>query len=197
MGKAMGKAMKELRLSGRKVQSKTETVTFKILKSVADRIRVIELCEPWKIASDHLAGLYEDGRSTKIELDRLAIGWLPKVYNAIIKHVGKGGVSHFIRESFYLDMVAQGYELAEVPILREGHLDSAPKRRKAVVAKIQPGRQSIVVPLVIPPQWREFGEKMFPKQLGTAIKASTQKRLELQTGKKLPVQARLGEWLGR
>jgi hypothetical protein len=189
--------MKEPRLSGRKLQSETETVTFEILKSLADRIRQTEFCEPWKVASDHLDGLYEDGRVTKVELDRTSIGWLPAVYNAIVKHVGRGGVSHYIRESFYLDMVAQGYKLAEVPVLKEGHVETAPKRKKAIVADTQPGRQSIVVPLVIPAQWKEFGDKVFPRQMGTAIKAATQKRLERETGKKLPVQARLGEWLGR
>ena len=189
--------MKKSRLSGRKVQSETETVTFEILKSLADRIRQNEFCEPWKVAMDYLNGLYEDGRVTIVELDRTSIGWLPEVYNALVKHVGRGGVSHFIRESFYLDMVAQGYKLAEVPVMREGHLETAPKRRKAGVPEAQPGRASIVVPLVIPAQWKEFGEKVFPRQLGTAIKAATQKRLELQTGKTLPVQARMGEWLGR
>ena len=189
--------MKEPRLSGRKIQSETETVTFEILKSLADRIRNSEFREPWKVAVDYLNSLYDDKRLTTVELDRTSIGWLPEVYAAIVKHVGRGSVSHYIRESFYLDMVSQGYKLAEVPILREGHIETAPKRRKATAPDTQPGRSSAVIPLVIPAQWKEFGEKVFPKQLGTAIKAATQKRLEQETGKKLPVQARLGEWLGR
>lgn len=110
-----------------------------------------------------------------------------------MKHVGRGSVSHYVRESFYLDMVQQGYKVTKVPVLKEGLMESEPKRRKASMPETQPGRQSIVVPLVIPAQWKEFGDKVFPKQLGTAIKDSTQKRLE----KELPVQTRLGAWLGR
>lgn len=140
--------------------------------------------------------IYDDGRGTRVALDRTSIGCLPKVYQAnqaLVKHVGRGSVSHYVRESFYLDMVQQGYKVTKGPVLKEGLMESEPKRRKASMPETQPGRQSIVVPLVIPAQWKEFGNKVFPKQLGTAIKDSTQKRLE----KELPVQTRLGAWRGR
>lgn len=185
--------MAKERRSGRAIQSPTETVKFELLKSQAERIRSTTGKEPAEIALEYLVRLYSDARVTMEDLDRTSIRWLPEVYEAIVAHVGRGGVSHYVRESFYREMTYRGYKLASVPILKEGHIEGAAER-KSVDEGLS---DTSIVPLVIPAQWKVFGEQEIPGELGTAIKAATQKRLEFETGVEFPVQRRLGKWLGR
>jgi hypothetical protein len=185
--------MAKERRSGRSIQSPTETVTFEILRSQAERIRATTDKEPAEVAHEYLVRLYSDARVTMEDLDRTSIRWLPEVYEAIVAHVGRGAVSHYIRESFYREMTYRGYKLAAVPILKEGHVEGATDRRS-----VDDGlADTSIVPLVIPAQWKVFAEQEIPGELGTAIKAATQKRLEKETGVEFPVQRRLGKWLGR
>lgn len=180
-----------------KKSNNVEPVEFDIPREQADRLRRLEGKEPAEIARNHLVGYYEDKRRTDIELVNTSLGWLPEVYQALVKHVGRGGVSHFIRESFYRYMIHRKFKLTPIPLLHEGHLESARGRRKISLPKAQPGRKSIVVTLKIPAQWEEVGRKAFPGGLSQAIKAASQLRLESETGVLLPVQNRMGEWLGR
>ncbi len=185
--------MAKERRSGRSIQSPTETVTFEILKSQAERIRATTGKEPAEVAAEYLVRVYSDARVTMEDLDRISIRWLPEVYEAIVAHVGRGAVSHYIRESFYREMAHRGYKLAAVPILKEGHIEGAVDRRE-----IEDGlSDTSIVPLVIPAQWKVFGEQEIPGELSTAIKAATQKRLEKESGLEFPVQRRLGKWMGR
>lgn len=174
-----------------------ELVEFSIPTSQANRIRDKELREPSEVAKDHLMGLYDDKRRTNIKLKVISIGWLPEVYQAIVKHVGRGGVSNYIREAFYLAMIGDGHELDPPPLLKEGHIKTSGKRKKAEMPAVQPGRQSAVVPLVIPEQWYEVGNEVLPNKLGTYIKAVTQIKLQAAIKKKLPVQRGLGAWLNQ
>jgi len=181
------------RRSGRGIQSPTEKVTFEILKSQAERIRATTGKEPAEIAAEYITRVYSDARVTMEDLDRTSIRWLPEVYESIIAHVGRGAVSHYIRESFYREMTYRGYKLAAVPILKEGHIEGAIDRRD-----VEDGLSGTsIVPLVIPAQWKVFAEQEIPGELGTAIKAATQKRLELETGLEFPVQRRMGKCMGR
>ena len=178
-------------------QTEEEKVKFEIPTSQAKRIREKEAREPAEVAKDHLMGLYDDKRRTTIKLKIISIGWLPEVYQAIVKHVGRGGVSNYIREAFYLAMIGDGHDIVAPPILKEGHIKTSGSRKKSGLPSVQPGRQSAVVPLVIPEQWYEVGNEVLPNKLGTYIKAVTQIKLQKAIKKQLPIQRGLGEWLNQ
>ena len=132
-----------------------EIVSFEIPREQADRLRRLEGRDPSDIARNHLIGFYEDKRRTSIELIATSLGWLPEVYQAMVKHVGRGAVSHFIREATYSYATHRKVKLSPVPLLKEGHVEGAVGRRKSGLPTAQPGRQSIVVTIKIPAQWDE------------------------------------------
>lgn len=181
----------------RNSRSGVEEVKFEIPQSSADVVRSISGSEPAVLAKTYLIEYAKDGRVTKDPTVETSVGWNPKVYAALIKHVGKGGVSNFIRETIYAASKADGYELEEIEVWKWGHVESAGTRRKVTRPKVQPGRQSVVVPITLPVQWYEELNRHIPGAVGKYLKAETQKRLEQETGKQYPVQKGLGAWLGR
>jgi hypothetical protein len=180
-----------------KRETSLEKVSFSIPASQAKRIREHEGREPAELAEHYLMNLYEDRRRTLVKLKTISVGWLPEVYHALVKHVGRGGVSNYIRDSFYSAMIGDGHELIPPPILKEGHVRTSGQRKKADVPVAQPNRQSVVVPLVLPEQWHVVGSEAHPGKLSTFIKAVTQMRLQKETKKTLPVQKGLGVWLNQ
>lgn len=176
---------------------KMEEMSFSIPKEQADRLRRLERREPVDMAHDYLMGYYDDKRRSAIDLVRISIGWLPEVYHAMVRHIGRGGVSNYILQTTYAAMMADWHKLAEIPVLKPGHVEGAADHRKSKLPTAQPGRQSIVVPLVIPSQWRTVGNTVHPGAFSTYIKAAVQLRLEKELGVELPVQRGMKEWLGR
>jgi len=183
--------------------SLTENVAFEIPREQARKLRRLEGKEPSDIARDYLVGFYEDKRRTEIELVKKSVPWLPSVYQAIVQHVGRGGVSNYIRESIFQYMTKRKVKMSLPPVLKEGHVRSASTRRNGKIQNAQPRRRSIVVPLFIPIEWvsainAEFsdGEKE-PRVISQVAKAATQMRIEKETGVLLEVQSRMAPWLGR
>lgn len=181
----------------RNSRSDSEEVKFEIPQSTADVVRSISGSEPAVLAKTYLIEYAKDGRVTKDPTVETSVGWHPKVWAALIKHVGKGGVSNFVRETIYASSKADGYKLDEIEVWKWGHVESAGTRRKVTRPKVQPGRQSIVVPITLPQQWYFEFMKKTKGPFTRYIKAETQKRLEKETGKQYPVQKGLGPWLGR
>jgi len=174
-----------------------EIVSFEIPREQADRLRRLEGRDPSDIARNHLIGFYEDKRRTSIELIATSLGWLPEVYQAMVKHVGRGAVSHFIREATYSYATHRKVKLSPVPLLKEGHVEGAVGRRKSGLPTAQPGRQSIVVTIKIPAQWDEALRHEWGSKASQRMKAAAQLRVEKETGKLLPVQRGMGPFLGR
>lgn len=181
----------------RNSRSGVEEVKFEIPQSSADVVRSISGSEPAVLAKTYLIEYAKDGRVTKDPTVETSVGWNPKVWDALIKHVGKGGVSNFVREAIYAAAKRDGYKLDEIEVWKWGHVESAGTRRKVTRPKVQPGRQSIVVPITLPKQWYIELMSKVKGPIGKYIKAEAQLRLEKETGKKYPVQKGIGPFLGR
>lgn len=175
----------------------SEKVEFTVPQPCADAVREISGSEPADLAKTYLIEYAKDGRVTKDPTVDTSVGWNPKVWAALIRHVGAGGVSNYIRETVYEQSKKDGYKLDEIEVWKWGHVETAGTRRKVTRPKPQPGRQSIVVPITLPKQWYDELHKHIKGAVGKYLKAETQKRLEAETGKQYPVQRGLGPWLGR
>ena len=138
-----------------------------------------------------------DGRATKVRIDETSVCWHPEVWAELIRRVGVGAVSKYIRDAVYAASVRDDLGLQKVDDWKRGHVDSASSRRRQTEPKVQRGRQSIVMPLMLPQQWMGILRTEFGNTRSKYIKAETQQRLEKETGKLLPVQRGLAPWLGR
>lgn len=168
-------------------------IRFAIPEHLAQRIERLEECNPVDIARELMLHYYDDGRRTQIETHRLGINWHADVYKALLKHVGQGGVSRYVRQVIYDSLSRYEKDLLSPPDWSETH------RERKVSRSIEstPGRQGYIAPIMIPKQWYERLSIRFPGTVGPWVKAMVQLDLEKQIGRKLPVQRTIAEFLGR
>ena len=174
-------------------QTVMETVEFEIAKSQCDVIREISGADPAEIAKKYLVEYSRDGRATPEETVITSVSWLPEVWAALVKHVGIGGVSEYIRAATFAAAKKDKIPLDKVETWKFGHKETAVRRRRITSPKVQPGRQSIVCPIVLPKQWNLALVKaqlsgILGCDKGKYIKAATQNKLQKDTGIKYPVQ---------
>lgn len=130
-----------------------ETVKFEIAKAQCDVIREISGVEPAEIAKRYCLEYSRDGRATLEETVITSVSWLPEVWAALVKHVGIGGISEYIRVATFAAAKKDKIALDKVETWKFGHTEKAVRRRRLTSPKVQDGRQSIVCPLVLPKQW--------------------------------------------
>jgi len=175
-----------------------EKVEFEIAKSQCDVIREIAGAEPAEIAKKYLVEYSRDGRATPEETVITSVSWFPEVWAALVEHVGIGGVSEYIRAATFAAAKKDKIPLDKVETWKFGHKETAGRRRRLTSPKVQPGRQSIVCPIILPKQWWVTLVKAADSgdlgcDFGRYIKAATQNRLQKDTGVKYPVQRGMGD----
>ena len=170
-----------------------EVVEFEVPVSQCDVIREISGVEPAEVAKKYLVEYSRDGRATLEETVITSVSWLPEVWSALVAHVGIGGVSEYIRVATFERAKKDKIPLDKVETWKFGHKETAGRRRRMTSPKVQPGRQSIVCPIILPKQWHrtlvaahQSGE--LGCDFGRYIKAATQNKLQKETGVKYPVQ---------
>jgi hypothetical protein len=170
-----------------------EVVEFEIAKSQCDVIREISGADPAEIAKKYLVEYSRDGRATPEETVITSVSWLPEVWAALVKQVGIGGVSEYIRAATFAAAKKDKIPLDKVETWKFGHKESAGRRRRMTSPKVQTGRQSIVCPIILPKQWwvtltQAASSGELGCDFGRYIKAATQNKLQKDTGVKYPVQ---------
>lgn len=170
-----------------------ETVEFELAKSQCDTIRDISGVGPSEVAKKYLQEYSRDGRATLEETIITSLGWLPEVWAALIKHCGVGAVSDYILAATYAKSKKDKIPLIKVETWKCGHKETARRRRRVTSPKVQPGRQSVVVPIVLPKQWWKTliqwaDDGKLPCDFSKYMKAAAQNKLQKDTGVKYPVQ---------
>lgn len=170
------------------------TITIKIPESHAARIEQIDGRDLQAIVEDLVMNWFNDERRRDIEVKRQGISWSRDVYAALLKHVGVGGISRFVRDAVYQDLKKSEKGLIEVPDWKEGR---GKKRGVKLTRESPPDRTSLQAPIMFPAQWIERLEARYPGKVSTYIKAVTQERLESQFNISLPIQKGMKEFLNR
>lgn len=168
-------------------------IAIRIPESQARRIEKVTKSDLSELVYRLVMDFFEDGRRQSIETKRQGLGWHKDVYIALLKHVGDGGISRFVRQAVYEDLSTFEKDLIEPPDWKEGRVvESSNKKRSSPTDRI-----SVMAPMMFPAQWIERIESRWPKHVGPYIKAVTQRRLEKQLKVEFPTQRGLGDFLGR
>lgn len=173
--------------------AKYRNVTVKIPEEHASKIEQVDGRDLETIINDVVAGWFEDHRRRDIPVKRQGISWSKPLYEAMLKHVGQGGVSSYIREAVYEDLSKNHKGLIAVPDWKDGR----DKIKMKGVRKAASDRLACQAPIIFPAQWIELLEEMYPKKVSTYIKAVVQMKLEKQFKISVPVQKGLGMFLNR
>jgi hypothetical protein len=168
-------------------------IRFTIPESLAQRMERLEEMDPCDIARDLMLSFYDDGRRTQIEVHRLGVSWHPDIYKAMLKQVGSGGLSRYVRQILYAELSKYEKDL----LLPPDWSDTRKQHRKTHNVESSLGRIGYISPIMIPAQWFERLAARFPGAVGPWLKAMVQKDLEKMTGKRFPVQRTVAEFLGR
>lgn len=168
-------------------------IRFCIPESLAQRMERLEKQDPAEIARQLMLSFYDDGRRTQVEVHRLAVSWHPEIYKAMLKYVGAGGMSRYVRRVIFGELRQWEKDL----LLPPDWSDTRKSDRKGRLVESTPGRIGYVSPIMIPAQWFERMAARFPNAVGPWVKAIVQKDLEAETGKRFPVQRTVAEFLGR
>lgn len=169
------------------------TVTFTIPEAVAARVERIEGDGIDEVAKRLLFAYCKDGRRTGIPVKKISVEWHTKLYEAMIAYCGRGEIARYVRGRIHAELSKTQKNLLDPPDWAD-HLEGKPVR-----AKVRPttGRSGFVCPIIIPAEWYEVLSVEFPKRIGPWIKSIVQLDLEAKTGKKLPVQKGMREFIGR
>ncbi len=173
--------------------AKFRNVTVKIPEEHALRIEQVDGRDLETIVNDVVMGWFEDQRRRDIPVKRQGISWHTKLYEAMLKHVGQGGVSSYIREAVYEDLSRTEKGLIAVPDWKDGR----DKIKMKGVRKPASDRLACQAPIIFPAQWIDILEERYPGKVSTYIKAVVQTKLEKQFKISLPVQKGLGMFLNR
>jgi Arc/MetJ-type ribon-helix-helix transcriptional regulator len=169
-------------------------VSVRIPESHAKRIEEIDGRELETIVQEMILNWFDDERRRDIPVKRQGISWSREVYAALLKHVGVGGISRFIREAVYDDLSKSEKDLIAVPDWKEGREEVKNTKLKR---DSPPDRLALQAPIIFPAQWIERIEVHHPGKVSTYIKAVTQLKLEKQYKIELPVQKGMGPFLNR
>lgn len=172
----------------------TRTVTVRIPESHAKRIEEIEGRQIAEIIHDMIMHWFDDERRRDIPVKRQGISWSREVYAAMLKYVGAGGISRFVREAVFADLSRSERDLIAVPDWKEGR---EKKRASKLTRESPPDRLALQAPMIFPAQWIERLEVRYPGKVSTYIKAVTHMRLEKDFRISLPVQKGLGRFLNK
>ncbi len=160
----------------------------------AKRIEEIEGRGLEEIVHGMVMNWFADERRRDIPVKRQGISWSRDVYAALLKYVGVGGISRFIREAVYNDLSKSEKDLFAVPDWKEGREEV---KNTKLHRDSPPDRLALQAPIIFPAQWIERIEVQHPGKVSTYIKAVTQMKLEKQYKIELPVQKGMGIFLNR
>ena len=172
--------------------TEVRTVTISVPEVLAQRIEKITKTDLENTVQHMVMNWFEDNRRSAFEVKRLGICWHEDVYAALLKYVGQGGISRYVRDAVYQDLKRVEKDLTPLPAWKES---IEPKSVKKFNRKIRDDRTSVHGPMVFPMQWLERIEARYPRQVSTYVKAVTQKRLEKDFNLNLPVQKGMGQFL--
>ena len=169
-------------------------IKVRIPEAHAKRIEGIDGRDLSEIVLDVVMKWFDDERRRDIPVKRQGISWSKPVYSALLKYVGAGGISRFVREAVYEDLSKVEKDLIAIPDWKEGreHIKSGKVNRDS-----PPDRTSLQAPMFFPEQWIERIEARFPKKVSTYIKAETQIKLEREFKISLPVQKGMRDFLNQ
>lgn len=176
-------------------------MSHQIVFSIPDdlAVKLVEVTDktPIDLARDFLMGYFEDGRNYQFARQKISIAWQEEVYAGIIRHVGRGAAADWIRKTAYSNMPT-GVVTPPPTWLPARIKESKSKNKRPKFPVLTPGagRQSVVIPLIVPRDWVLWLKKEYPDNFSMPIKVWCQLRLEKETGKKFPVQRGLSEMLG-
>lgn len=174
--------------------AKLREVKVSVPESHAQRIESIEGRELSDIMYDRIMQWFEDERRRDMPVKRQGISWSKDVYAALLKYVGDGGMSRFVREAVYADLSKLEKDLIAIPDWKEGREEV---KGGVVRRDPPPDRTSLQAPMFFPAQWIERIEARFPGKVSTYIKAETQLALEKKFKISLPVQKGMKEFLNK
>jgi hypothetical protein len=169
-------------------------VTVRVPETHARRIEEIDGRSLQVIIEETILGWFKDERRRDIPVKRQGISWSRDVYAALLKYVGVGGISRFIREAVYDDLSKVEKDLFAVPDWKEGREEI---KNTKLNRDSPPDRLALQAPIIFPAQWIERIEVLYPSKVSTYIKAVTQMKLEKQYKIELPVQKGMGSFLNR
>ncbi len=171
----------------------SRTVTFVVPEAHARRIEAIEKQELSVLVHDAVMNWFDDGRRRDIAVKRQGISWQKDVYGELMKHIGTGGISRFVRDAVYEDLSKYEKDLVVIPDWKLGR-----EQKSSTKKRVSPeDRIAVQAPMFFPEQWIERIEARWPGKVSTYIKAQVQLKLEKKLGIQLPVQRGLGDFLGR
>ena len=169
------------------------TVTISVPESHARRIETVEKAKLDDLVHAAVMNWFEDGRRRDIAVKRQGISWNKEIYAAMLKHIGSGGISRFVRDAVYEDLSKYEKDLLVIPDWKLGR-----EKVSSTVKRVAPSdRLAVQAPMVFPEQWIERMESRWPRKVSTYIKAVVQMKLESVLKKKFPVQRGLGQFLNR
>lgn len=172
---------------------KNREIVLRIPESQASRIEEVTKQDLQDLVYGLVMEFFDDGRRQSIATKRQGMGWHKEVYEAMMKNVGDGGISRFVRDAVYADLSKVEKDLVPSPDWKEGRqIVSSSKSRVA-----PPDRISVMAPIMFPEQWIDRIESRYPGKVGPYIKAVTQLKLEKKLKREFPVQRGLGPFLGR
>jgi hypothetical protein len=168
-------------------------IKVRIPESHAARIESVDGRDLQTIVNDLVMKWFDDERRRDIPVKRQGISWSTPLYEAMLKHVGQGGVSAYVRAAVYEDLSRFEKDLIAVPDWKEGreHLRMKAKRKPAS------DRLACQAPIIFPAQWIERIDVRHPGKVSTYIKAVVQMKLEKEFKVSIPVQKGLGMFLNR
>ena len=167
------------------------TVTISVPEVLAQRIEKITKQSLDQLVHDMVIHWFDDNRRSAFQVKRLGICWHEDVYAALLKHVGHGGISRYVRDAVYQDLRKTEKDLTPLPAWKDA---IEPRPVKQINRKIRDDRTSVHGPMVFPLQWLERIEAKYPRKVSTYVKAVTQKRLEKDFRLCLPIQKGMKEF---
>lgn len=140
-------------------------VKVRIPETHAARIEKVDGRELGEIVHDLVMKWFYDERRRDIPVKRQGISWSTALYEAMLRHVGQGGVSSYVRESVYLDLSKMEKDLIQVPEWKEGreHLKMKSKRKPAS------DRLACQAPIIFPAQWIERMDVRYPGKVSESV----------------------------
>lgn len=174
-------------------KGKEVEVRFTLPAEYADSILSIGRIDDWnrfETVADlcrHLAMTYfKDSRRRHIPVRRLSLGLKIDLFNALVRKVGSGGMASYMRESIWGDLLQRKLTkgLTEPPDWKSGRAENAKKRKQRTdYATIDDRADTKMYALLIPEDWFDTLNGLYPGNVSTYIKACVQTRLQLETGK--------------
>jgi ABC-type Fe3+-hydroxamate transport system substrate-binding protein len=168
-------------------------VTISVPESHARRIETIEKESLDVLVHAVVMNWFDDGRRRDIPVKRQGISWNKEVYAAMLKHIGSGGISRFVRDAVYEDLSKYEKDLVVIPDWKLGREKVSSSAKRVAPAD----RLAVQAPMIFPEQWIERMEARWPGKVSTYIKGVVQMKLEKKLTKQFPVQRGLRQFLDR